>query len=290
MTTEQVEPKLDMRTFAARRRWKTRGVMGEYTLISKHELKIDHTYQRAESKRKAMEYAADWSWVACGTIAVALRKVNDTYEFWVMDGQHRVAAALLRDDLNNLPCLVFEMDDLEEEAQGFVDINLHRGAPTSTDKYRALLVAGDKSTLAINAMVTQVSNRTIAGHSSATTISCVGLLQTLWHSDAELLKKIFPVAVKFMEGETFHSNVLAAMFWLERATDPNVSLTERKMVNKLNTIGLAKVRQAIDEASAYLGKRTTRSAGLGLLKALNHGARNKLTVNENAVGDGTLVY
>ncbi len=274
---------------ANRPRWNTRGKMGEYVVLSKHDLKVDHVYQRAVSKTKALEYAKNWSWVACGAISIALRTERGKTEFWVMDGQNRVAAALLRDDIEELPCLCFEVESLEEEATGFVEINLHRGAPNSTDKYRAMLVARDRVALEIDALIKRHTARVVAGYSAGTTVSCVGVLLMLWKANPQVLERIFPLAVELMEGHPFHRDVVSGLYWLESAMLGGHSLLNARWEKRIIDLGVKKLREGITETSAYLGKRTGRSAGLGILKVINSGLRMKLEINEQTPGDATLL-
>jgi hypothetical protein len=273
------QPAVHPRTRAARVKWKTRGSMGEFMMLSKHDLRVDHTYQRDERKKRALDYAANWSWVACGAVSVALREVDGKVEFWVMDGQTRVGAALMRDDITQLPCLCFDVDSVADEALGFYEINQHRGQPSSADKYKALLVAGDPVAVEVQRLIHNYSDRTVARYSASTTVSCVGALMRCMAIDRDRLERIFPLIVGLVNGEHFHRDLVWALFWLEGAITEG-SLTDDKWTKRLRNLGFKKLRAAIDETSAYLGKRTGRSAGIGVMRLINSGLRLKLEITD----------
>jgi hypothetical protein len=89
----------------------------EFAMIPKGQLAVDHAYQRNLSESRIKKMAATWSWAACGALKVALRPNG---EWYVFDGQHRLVAAQLVKDILALPCLVYEMDTVTDEAKGFL--------------------------------------------------------------------------------------------------------------------------------------------------------------------------
>src|ERR1700686_676187 len=120
--------------------WKMRDRPGELCEINKRDLKIDIAYQRSLKRARVLDMAQDWSWVACGAVVVALRQPG---EWFVVDGQHRVAAALLRSDIERIPCIAYAAEDLRQEAQGFIDTNTKRGSMTLADRFKALIITKD---------------------------------------------------------------------------------------------------------------------------------------------------
>ena len=98
----------------ARYNWIIRNAPGEFLMIPKQELEVDHGYQRnAVNQRRIDALCRTWDWIACGCLVVALRDDN---RWFVMDGQHRKLAADMRSDIKELPCLVFETAGRREEA------------------------------------------------------------------------------------------------------------------------------------------------------------------------------
>lgn len=97
----------------------------EFRMIPKARLTIPvDDYQRNEAEgRIAAEIAQNFDWVAFGTLIV-IHRTDGTLQ--VIDGGTRLNAALKRDDINELPCIVFSGLTAEEEAEVFLRVNENR--------------------------------------------------------------------------------------------------------------------------------------------------------------------
>ncbi|NQX93440.1 MAG: hypothetical protein HRT64_00670, partial [Erythrobacter sp.] len=122
---------------------------GEFRYIHKRLLRVNDAYQREAFKSKQIELASNWSWIACGVIIVAERDGH----FWTIDGQHRKLAADRRSDITELPCMVFKVDGVREEAKAFLATNTNRKPVTALGKFKALLTAEDPAALLVDAVV-----------------------------------------------------------------------------------------------------------------------------------------
>lgn len=118
------------------------------------DLKIDPEYQRAidsaMSQRLIQNMACRWDWTLCSVLTVSDRGADGLF---VVDGQHRLAAAKIREDISHLPCLSVQISDRVNEAKLFVAINTERRNPTALDRFHARCIAGDERSLAILALV-----------------------------------------------------------------------------------------------------------------------------------------
>jgi hypothetical protein len=118
------------------------------------QLKIDETYQRTletgSSQALIRRIAMYWDWGLCQPLFVARRSDGGLY---VVDGQHRLAAAILRGDIWQLPCVVSSFDTAADEAASFVALNQQRRPLTKLDVFKAELAAGDREAVAIVATV-----------------------------------------------------------------------------------------------------------------------------------------
>lgn len=128
------------------------------------ELQVDDGYQRslgAESSQTLIRRIATfWDWNLCQPVNVARRADGS---LWVVDGQHRHAAALLRGDIPHLPCVVVSFANRAEEAAAFVALNKERRALGSVDVFKAQLAAGDEQASEVNALILE-AGLTIAPH------------------------------------------------------------------------------------------------------------------------------
>jgi hypothetical protein len=116
------------------------------------QLKIDDSYQRTldagPSQSLIRRIAVHWDWSLCQPLIVARRADGGLY---VVDGQHRLAAARLRGDIWQLPCVVASYRSAAEEAASFVAINQSRRPLNRMQIFKAALAAGDQEAATIQA-------------------------------------------------------------------------------------------------------------------------------------------
>lgn len=131
------------------------------------QLEIDPRYQRSienpESQALIADIALNWHWGRAQLLTVSRRDGR----LFVVDGQHRLAAAKLRGDIQQLPCLIEEFADVAEEAALFNDLNDRRRPVSAIDKFRAALVAGDAECIAIGSAMER-AGLALASHTNPT--------------------------------------------------------------------------------------------------------------------------
>lgn len=119
---------------------------------SPDQLLIDDGYQRRlevkSSQTLIRKIAMFWDWGLCQPLFVARRADGGLY---VVDGQHRLAAARLRDDIWQLPCVVTSFRNAEEEAASFVALNQQRQPLNRMQLFKAARAAGDENAASIQA-------------------------------------------------------------------------------------------------------------------------------------------
>lgn len=106
---------------------------------------VDESYQRGLNETKVEALASNWSDNAVGTIEISERADGSHY---IIDGQHRVAAARLI-GIRSLPAKIYTGLTLAEEAAAFVQSNTWRTSPLPLAIFRARLAAGDPTAHAI---------------------------------------------------------------------------------------------------------------------------------------------
>lgn len=138
---------------AAAARLKVNPPIGQLPVLqycSPDQLAIDPAYQRgldeAGSQALIRRIAMHWDWGLCQPLFVARRDDGGLY---VVDGQHRLAAARLRGDIWQLPCVVVQQAGAEQEAASFVALNGQRRPLTRLDIYKAALAAGNEKAVCI---------------------------------------------------------------------------------------------------------------------------------------------
>lgn len=129
-------------------------------------LAIDPVYQRSmensSSQALVRRIAQHWNWDLCQPLVVSRR---DGGEMFVIDGQHRLAAAQLRNDISVLPCVVTQFACVADEAASFVHLNQQRRPLTAVDLFKAALASGDQESVAI-ATAMEAAGLSVAPHSN----------------------------------------------------------------------------------------------------------------------------
>lgn len=244
--------------------------------IDKNQLSIDQKYQRVLNLRMVQRIADNWSWIAAGAITVSLRAKSDKY--FIVDGQHRWEASKLLREVKTLPCLVFELDQIQDEAMGFLASNAERKSLKPTDRYPALLLAKDPVALIIDQLARE-AGRTIRGNHDRTSVACVGRLMRCIKENESALRRVWPIIIELCKDAPISEYLVGGIWSLERRLKRGTSLTERRWCEQLTKIGREGIEQSIRNTATLLGQqRNERVLAQGVLNAINKGTRNKLEV------------
>lgn len=111
--------------------------------INVEELKLA-PYQRDLKNSKVKNYAERYNPNIFGVILVSHRNG----EYWIVDGQHRVAVAKLL-GIKSVYCQVLEGLSYEQEAEHFYEINHNKSRLNANHKFHAKVESKDKSALDI---------------------------------------------------------------------------------------------------------------------------------------------
>ena len=129
---------------------------------------IDSSYQRSLdspiSQSLIRRIAQFWDWNLCQPLTVARRVFGPLR---VVDGQHRLAAARLRGDIEALPCVIAAYASAGDEAAAFVALNQQRRPLVKLDLFKAALAAEDQTAVALSQMILN-AGLTVAPHTNYT--------------------------------------------------------------------------------------------------------------------------
>lgn len=254
----------------------------ELQYIDKRRINIDHTYQRDLNLNRATTIAREWSWKAAGVILVAQRPDGS---LWAFEGQHRLSAAMRRSDIEQVPCAVFKVENLIEEAKGFRDGNTLRKPITSLQQFRAKVIIGDKAALLVDRVlndlgITIVSNGKV--RPGKVCISCVtALLKTAAAAPEQfpyIMRLLFELAQK--DGALIAEALVLGTFLLDRSVPGGV--LSAKFKARMLQVGLDKIEKGIYQARAYRAYGSASVYAEGILNALNAGLRHKFEMSGGA--------
>lgn len=236
-----------------------RNTRGKFMELDKTLLKIDHKYQRDKTK-KPEKMAKNWSWPSCGALTVNFRE--STGQYMVMDGQNRLVAAMLCDNILTLPCMVFRLEGRKEEAKEFSLSNKNRTAVTTLEDFKAMRAAKDPIALRAQELMDEYS---IEGFKAVS-----HLMEFIVKNEPALLR-VWPLLVHICKGkgDLMTSYLLAGLWYLESHMKAGCSLTDPPVVKKLNELGLNGLREACDEAKRFYGAGIRKNYARGIFKELN---------------------
>lgn len=255
--------------------WKLADEPGEFKLINKRELVIDPSYQRKLSQPKLLRLAREWSWIACGAVSVSWREPLGRHLYYVMEGQHRVAAAQRRADIDVMPCMVFKSLKLEEEASGFLNANSNRGALTMQNRHDAALITGTHSAVVTDELTKSIG-RIVAPYTGPATLNCVSAMIEAIDTDEVALRRIFMLIGMLCDGKPLPRTLVAGLFYVETHLPEGRSLVETKLTQRLLDRGFNRIMESIASAMRLRGRGRASTCAEGIMAVLNFKARNPI--------------
>lgn len=254
------------------------GNFGQFRVIDKNELRIPtSSYQRAaashSAERKVRKIASEFSWVAFQVLTVAERD----NELYVMDGGHRLRAALRRSDVTVVPCLVFRSEDEREEAKSYNAVNSERKPMSAVDRHRAQLVAEDQIAQKVQRYVDE-SGRIVSQSAGPNTVGCINDMKRMIQKNENAFANIWKIAISVSEGEKLPKSILDGLFYLEcHASEPPSSPRIKK---KILDLGYNRLKTAASEGAGFYGSNVAAAFADGMMKAINKGFHRKIKIDE----------
>lgn len=259
-------------------KWTSRNVPGELKYVHKSTLLIDHSYQRELNDSKRQRIASKFNWAAFGVLVAARRKDGKLY---LIDGQHRLAAARSRTDIRDVPVVIFDLEDsIAAEAQDFLVTNKDRRALTGLESFRALISVGDEAALTVQRLIESINRQ--PGPTGAGTVACVAYLCKAATVDAAALERAWPVIAEICEGQNIDNRLVAGLVTLERrvidSKEQRRSISDALIRQAFLAAGYLKLLRAISESAAYYKRGGEVVFARGCLNVLNYKRQNKFSL------------
>lgn len=259
-------------------KWIMTGEPGTLMYVSKFDLQIDHAYQRQAKNVRVLKLAKRWNWLACGVLIVAQRGGF----LYVVDGQHRLLAALKRSDVLSLPCVIFQSSELREEAIAFRDANKERRPMTTLEQWNADIVAEDEATLFAHDLITK-ADRVPANIAGANSVRCLSAVVGAVRNCRDEFVRVWPLVVQICKGSALHERVLGSLLYLECNLADGVSVTNQPWRGKVVKLGYKGILDASQRAAAFYAKGGAKVWAVGVMQELNKGNRvNTLSLKSDA--------
>jgi len=247
--------------------------------IEKGDLLLSEEYQRdASTKQRVHNIASDFSWSKFCPLAVSQ---DNKGRLWVIDGGHRLRAVLMRDDIASIPCSVTQSNGLEYEARIFADQAKARKPVGSYDRFKALVVARDKTAMAVNELLIKNGYSAWSNTDKKYTFQALGALTKMINRDPSLAEAVFGfVADMANDGERIPRPMLTGIFHLQEVIGNKDDVLSKKNADKLRAYGIKGLSAAIKQECIILGKGGERVWAKAILDVINKGRRSiRLSVN-----------
>lgn len=255
--------------------WTVADKPGLLKLISKHDLFIPEEYQRDLNESKAKEYSSNWSWFGCGVLIVA-RRPNGLH--YVVDGQHRKAAAMRRSDISELPCIVFETENLKEEAKAFITANTNRKAMTAIEKLKGLSESGDETSAFVVNQISKYGLRIAKTATKGNEIKCIQACQRIAGKNRQSFVETLSLCAELsaQSNNPISERVLFGIDYINLHIDGGV--VEKRLRNRIISVGSVALLEGANKASAYFARGGERVWADGMLSVINKGLRNQFAL------------
>lgn len=250
-------------------KWKFKDKPGVFKQIPKLQLNIPTEYQREPLASKVSLITADFSWIAFGALVVALR--DDAY--WVIDGQHRLLAALRRSDIDKLPCIVFETESVEKEAQGFLDLNTKRKPVSSLARHRAMTAANDEVAVFVTKTLSDLGLEFSDMSKNVGTLKSAAWCARRAAENKDRFVKVLSLAsdLSLAAEMAIQERLLEGLWHIDTHVEGGVD--DRRLRGKITAAGARKLLDAAARASAYYTSGGARIWAIGMMNEINKGLR-----------------
>lgn len=248
--------------------WEIVDAPGHLMMISKHELLVDYDYQRESTESKIKDIARNWSWVGCGAICVARRGPL----FYVIEGQHRVGAAKRRSDINELPCIVFDLPSRKEEANGFLLANSNRKPVTAIGKYKAQIVSGDSTAIYVQNLLAHLGIDVSQNNEAHKATKSIRLCYKLASIDRKGFTDVMTFIAKLCENCFIQERIIDGIYYLHTH---GLDVNDSKIKKRILTVGSERLLSGARKASALFSKGGAKIWAQGMLVEINKGSRNQ---------------
>ena len=259
---------------AEKNNWPDINDKGDFQWVPLTMLNIDGRYQRAQvSKGKVLRIAREWNWLLCGTLLVVRRTDGS---LWIFDGGHRARAAFYRDGVDEMPCMIYNLSSLSDEAKAFVDRNTMISGVRAVTKYKAMIVAGDQTAKDIAALMDELGIDVNGSAHSPYQLSCIGAVIGLFVRNRDIAERyirLLAVAAK-RDGVCIKANLLGGFFEVGNKYDDEK--THAKMESLIEKNSLQTFDIKIRQHKAETGKGGAVSAARAILGMYNYKKQNKM--------------
>jgi hypothetical protein len=259
--------------------WGVKDEPGYFAMIDKNKIVIDRSYQRDLNKSKVLGIASDWSWIAFGVISIAIR--DGVY--YCINGQHRVAAAMKRSDIRQLPCIVFNTQSPKEEAAGFLNNSTLSKPISSYAKFKAAVIAEDKTALFVSNLLNKYQLK-VSESDTPSSIRAIGRVLDLAKTDPVKFETVLGFCYELCHPNAQISKIIIDVidYIHSHVENDGYGITEKALAKRILSIGPEALTASATRASAIMGRATIKIYAMGAMEAINKKLQHKYILDTRA--------
>ncbi len=253
-----------------RYRWAKPTTPGQYRSILKSLLNLDDSYQRDKTSSEAvLRIARDWDWLLFRTLGVAERPDKS---LWVFDGGHRLRASFYRSDIKELPCMVYPLDELAEEARAFI-----AGAKLNTkinpiDTFHASQTALEPNAVRTAEILSEFGLAVKKTAHGPNQLKCISTIQNAIAEDEKTACDTIAACIAICNESSISGAVFRGLFRLARHVGGQEFFA--KYGDGIANLTQAEIEKAIRQFTAEVGKGGEVIGAKAILGLLNKGKRS----------------
>lgn len=244
-------------------------VLGEsqdFQMLPAANLRVDDRYQRKLNQKHLRNIARNLSMKVFGVILVSQR---DNGTFWIIDGQHRVAALELRGESKTLvPCHIYRGLTPQDEAIIF-QMQTNRKAIVPIDRFESKMFAEDPDTMAIDRILRKYGYQ--VGNTAPGAVQAVAMIENVYErSGADRLDLIFDLftAATDRNPEVIPTGLMIAGMnsFLARYED---QYDRNRLVRAIRNTGVGTITRSAAQIRDLIHENAGGACGRALLTAYN---------------------
>lgn len=255
-----------------RYKWTAVGTPGELRWINKRDINTDYDSYQRELTQKVDTICRNLDFMAFGCLTIARRKDGS---LWVVDGNNRLHAALRRSDIENVPCIVFDVVDVCREAQGFIGANQQRKPVTAMEKFRAMKTAGSVGHEIVTRLLEELGMYVDPDKDDHRAVRCVSqLLAVVEKYGEEESRMIFTAVHAFTGGKCrWTKQIVQGFAWLHKRVGCEHGIGNQTFLEHCRSADIERFNKAVSMGTIDDPRSL---AGKAILHAVNFGRRKSL--------------
>jgi len=233
------------------------------------DIKIDGTYQRDISADLVQSMAREWDITVAGPIVVSRR--GSSGDLFVVDGQHRMAAAKLAGETHILAQVVSGLGR-KTEAEMRLKGNVRRG-DKAIERFRAQMAAGNRESLAIVELCETFGTKiNLNGPSMEHGLNAISTLERLYRRDKGVLLTPVFETIQTAWGEIGGPNatnpVMQGIAWALEAHGEEID--RARVIERLKAEGPEALLRKAQAQKAAMGGSLWLNWYRGLIESYNY--------------------